>query len=174
MLLDAAAVLSSAQALTVTAVSTGVYDIAGVGVGNPAPDVFGQTFGTATSESMDVGGGGPLVSPPMIVAMVGTTFTAGGAATLQITLQGAPDTSNTGTPGTWTDMLSTGLMAVANLTSTGTAAARFVIPPRSPGQALPRFYRLNYTIATGPMLTGTMNAYIATGADNSALYSSNF
>lgn len=173
MLLDAQAVLSSAQAITVTAVSTGVYDITGYGVGNPAQDIFGQTFGTATSQASDIGGGGPLVSPPMIVALVGTAFTAGGAATLTITLQSSADTTNTGTPASWTDVISTNAIAVANLTA-GAAAARFTIPPRTPGQALPRFYRLNYTVATGPMLTGTMNAYVATGADNGAIYSSNF
>ncbi len=173
MILDAAAVLSSSQAITATAVSTGVYDVAGLGVGNPATNVFGQVFGTATNEGNDIGGGGPLVSPPMIVALVGTAFTAAGAATMIITLQGAPDTSNSGTPGTWTDEISTGAMAVANLTA-GAAAARFVIPPRVPGQAFQRFYRLNYTIATGPMTAGTMSAFIATGADNGAIYSSNF
>lgn len=173
MLLDAQAVLSSNQAITVTAVSTGVYDITGLGVGNPATDIFGATFGQATSQSADIGGGGPLDSPPMIVALVGTAFTAGGSATLTITLQSAPDTTNSGTPGSWTDVASTPAIAVANLIA-GAAAARFVVPPKTPGQTLPRFYRLNYTVATGPMTAGTMNAFIATGADNSAIYSSNF
>ncbi len=175
MILDANAVLSSLQAITVTAVSTGVYDTAGVGVGVPAPNFFGQQGGGATIFGEDLGGGGPSsASPPQLGVQVSTAFTAGGSATLKVQLQAAVDTgTNTGTPGTWQTIVETDTLAVALLTL-GTWLARFVVPDRYPGQGYPRFYRLNYVVATGPMTAGAVNAFLATGIDSPQAYQANF
>lgn len=173
MILDASSVLSSSQPITVTAVSAGTYDIVGVGVGNPSPGIFGQTFGTATSQSMDIGGGGPLASAPQIDVVVGAAFTAGGAGTLRVQIQSAPDTNNTGTPGTWTTEAQTDDIALANLTA-GSQIMRYTIPVRAPGATLPRFYRINYIVTTGPMTAGSVSAYMVTGIDNGAIYSGNY
>lgn len=164
MILDQASglLLSSAQVLTVTAPSTNIFDTAGVGSGIAPPD----RFGTATLFGQDIGGGGPLASPPTLGVRVGTAFTAAGAATLQVQLQSAVDAGTpTYAPGTWDTIDETDTLAVALLTA-GQWLAQFVVPLRYPGQGLPRFYRLNYIIATGPMLTGTINAFIATGLDD--------
>lgn len=171
MYVDITSVLSSAQAVTVTAVSTAVYDTAGVGVGQPV----GNRFGTATNFGQDVGGGGPLVSGPQLVVSIPTTFTAGGAATLRVQLQAAIDTNNTGTPGTWDTIQQTDDIPVANLV--GNAArplVSFTVPDRYPGQNFPRFYRLNYVVSTGPMLTGAVNAALLTGIDDVPFYPPNF
>ncbi len=172
MILDINAVLSAAQALTVTAVSTNVYDTAGLGIGNAVTNAFGVQN---TSFGEDLGGGGPGVSAPQLLAKVGTTFTAGGAATMQVQLQAAVDVTNTGLPVTWDTILQTDTVAVALLTA-GAQIANFTVPDRYLGQGFPRFYRLNYIIASGPMLTGTMNAFLATGIDDatSQIYPSGF
>lgn len=165
MILDINMALSVNQALTVTAVSTGTIDLAGVGVGVPVPN----RFGTAASFGEDIGIGDG-VSPPQLLVQVGTAFTAGGAATLRIQLQAAVDTNNTGTPGTWDIIDQTDDIAVALLVA-GAKPAIFTIPPRYLGQGFPRFYRTNYVIATGPMLSGTIGyAGFLTGIDNFPAY----
>lgn len=174
MYVDAAAgaILSSAQAITVTAVSTGVYDTAGLGVGQPVTN----RFGTATNFGEDVGGGGPLTSAPQLVVSVPTAFTAGGAATLQVQLQAAVDTSNTGTPGTWETIMQTTTFALADLAASSPQRplCSFTVPDRYPGQNFPRFYRLNYVVATGPMTAGAVNAMLLTGIDDVPFYPPNF
>ena len=167
MILDINTVLSSAQAVTVTAPSQNVIDLAGVGVGQPDPNRFGSA--TIFGEDIGIGDG---VSPPQILCQVGTAFTAGGAATMTVQLQEAADTgANTGTPGTWNTIAQTDAIAVATLVA-GLKLAEFTIPPRYPGQTtFPRFYRLNYVVATGPMLTGTIGfAGIITGRDDAPNY----
>src|SRR5579864_5835241 len=113
MYVDAAAgaILSSAQVITVTAVSTGTYDTAGLGIGQPVTN----RFGTATNFGEDVGGGGPLTSAPQLVVSVPTAFTAGGAGTLRVQLQCAVDVNNTGVPVTWDTIMRTADFALADL-----------------------------------------------------------
>ena len=70
MILDINAILSSAQALTVTAVSSNVYDVAGLGVGVAVTNAFGLQN---TSFGDDLGGGGPTsASSAQVLAVVGT------------------------------------------------------------------------------------------------------
>lgn len=172
MYLDIASLLSNAQAVTVTAVSTGVYDTAGLGVGQAVTN----RFGTATNFGQDMGGGGPLVSAPQLGVWVPTAFTAGGAATLKVQLQAAVDVNNTGLPVTWLTIDQTDDIAVALLvvSSPQRPLVSFTVPDRYPGQAFPRFYRLNYVVSTGPMLTGALNAALLTGIDDVAFYPPNF
>lgn len=171
MILDLNLVLDSNRALTVTATSNGVYDTAGVGVGVPAPNIFG----TDTIFGNDIGGGGPNASAPQLVVIVGTAFAAGGAGTLQVQLQAAPDTgANTGTPGTYQTIAQTDAFGLATLTA-AQVLARFTVPSRYPGSDFPRFYRLNYVIGTGPMTAGTISfAGLATGIDDAPMYSANY
>jgi hypothetical protein len=172
MQLDASSILSNAQAVTVTAASTGVYDTAGLGVGVPVNNrvgVSGTVFGS------DMGGGGPLTSAPQLGAWVTTTFTAGGAATLQIQLQAAVD-NGSGGAGTWDTIMATDTVAVALLVSgtPGAPLASFTVPRRYQGQNFPRFYRLNYVVATGPMTAGAISAALLTGIDDVPFYPPNF
>lgn len=173
MILDINSVLSNAQAVTATAVSTGVYDVAGLGVNVPSVNITGLFNGGAAAQGEDLGGGGPnMASPPQLAAIVGTAFTASGAATMQIQLQAAVD-AGSGVPGTWDTIAETDTLAVALLTA-GQIAASFTVPKRYLGQNFPRFYRLNYVVATGPMLTGTISAWLLTGVDDLPLYPPNY
>src|SRR5216684_2483627 len=89
-----------------------------------------------------------------LLVQVMTAFTAG--TSLQIVLQGAPD-NGSGAPGTYTTMLSGPVVAEASLI----IGARLLdddMPRPVPGQAIPRFLRLNY-ITVG---THTAGALIAT------------
>lgn len=170
MILDVNTLLDSNRALTVTAASTGVYDTAGLGVGTPVNNIFG----TATGFGNDIGGGGPNASAPQLLVQVGTAFTAGGAATLRVQLQAATDANNTGTPGTWQTIDQTDDIAVALLVA-GAQVANFTVPKRYLGANFPRFYRLNYVIATGPMTAGTIAyAGLLTGIDDNPLYPANY
>jgi hypothetical protein len=172
MQLDVSSILSSSQAITVTAPSTGVYDVAGLGVGvavNNRVGVSGTVFGS------DLGGGGPLASAPQLGVWVGTTFTAGGSATLQVQLQAAID-NGSGSPGTWDTIVESDTIAVALLVSgtPGRPLVSYTVPTRYQGQGFPRFYRINYAVATGPMTAGQINAALLTGIDDVSFYPANF
>lgn len=172
MILDLSSILSNNQAVTVTAASSNVYDTAGLGVGNPVLNTFGLANDSSFGE--DLGGGGPLAEAPQLRVAVGSAaFTAAGGATLQIQLQAAVDTSNSGTPGTWQTIVQTDALPVTTFTA-GQELAKFTVPARYPGQNFPRFYRVNYVVATGPMTAGNVFAALLTGIDSGAIYPGNF
>lgn len=160
MFLDTLVLFSTAQAITVTAPSTTVYDVTNAGAGN-APNMIGGVTSTGNALiGFDIGAGDGFAIPT-VYWNVPTTFTAGGAATLTIALQAAVD-NGSNSPGTYFTIVQTGALAVANLTS-GTSG-QFQVPEISPdmgfGEVMPRFYRLNYTVATGPFTAGTLSANI--------------
>lgn len=176
MILDAGSILSQNQAITVTAVSTGIYDTAGLGIGQPVTNIFGlPTQGSNTSFGQDIGDAGPGAggSTPQLMALIAQTFTAGGSATLTTQLQAAVDVNNTGLPTTWDTLIQTDAIAVALLIA-GRYAARFSVPSRYLGQGFPRFYRLNFVVATGPMTAGQITSALLTGIDANPLYPSNY
>lgn len=127
MIMDQNLLFDSAAAITATAPSTNVVDLA---------------------VARDLGVGDPDID---IVAIVGTAFTAAGAATLQIQVQGSTDNS------TWDTYVQSDAIPKAALT----AGAKFHVdlPPVPPGKSKPRYLRLNYVVATGPMTAGTMTAF---------------
>lgn len=169
MILDATLLLSQNQAITVTAASTGTIDLSGAGIGNPAPERFGVQS-TVFGEDIGIGDG---MSPPVVTCIVGTAFAAAGAGTLQVQLQEAID-DGTNNPGTWVTSLETDTLSLAQLAA-GAKIAEMTVPPRAPGQAFPRFIRLNYVVATGPMTAGTIAiAAINTGRDDTPFYPSGF
>lgn len=177
MILDVNSLLDSNHVLTVTAPSQGVYDTAGYGVNVPLPaSVITGLAGSppaAAPFGQDLGEGGPLASGPQLAAIIGATFTAAGAATLQAQLQAAVDSGN-GVPGTWDTILETDTIAVALLIA-GRKLCDFTVPHRYLGQNFPRFYRLNYVIATGPMTAGSIvYAGLLTGIDNNPLTPANY
>ena len=176
MILDLNSVLSSSQVLTVTAVSTGVYDVAGLGVNVAATNITGLVPGTLpTTAAMgeDLGGGGPNASAPQLGVFINTNFTAGGAATMRFQLEAAVD-AGSGVPGTWDIIVQSDDIPVADLITSDNPIVSFTVPKRYPGQGFPRFYRLNYLISTGPMLTGALSAYLMTGIDDNPLYPANY
>jgi hypothetical protein len=86
-----------------------------------------------------------------IIAQVTTTFTSGGAGTLAWAFQGSVDNS------AWTTMLSSPTYALANLVA-GNQLGLSGIPDLAPGQALPRYLRLLWTVGTATMTAGAVMA----------------
>jgi Bbp16-like protein len=176
-ILDAAvSQLSINQAITATAVSTGTFDTAGLGIGQPVTNLYGiQGSGSPVSFGQDVGGGGPLAQAPQLGVWITTTFTAGGSATLVVQLQAAVDVNNTGNPTTWDTIMQSGVFPVAGLVGNAAIAlCSFTIPDRFLGQAFPRFYRLNYVVASGPFTAGAVSAGFLTGIDDVPFYGSRY
>lgn len=122
--MDQNLVMSDAQAVTSTAVSTKSLD--------------------TTTALRNIGSGEPLE----VIVGVGTTFTAGGAATMTIALQDSADNS------TFADVLVGPAIAVATMVA-GYEAFRIRIPATTR-----RYIALNYTVATGPMTAGALSAFV--------------
>lgn len=103
-------------------------------------------------------------------------FAAAGAATLQIALQGAPD-NGSGSPGTWVTYAETDALSKAELndpTVQNISLVGFDLPERRQGQNPPRFYRLVYTVTTGPFTAGAVQAFVNLSRDQLPQYPSGF
>lgn len=154
----------AATAVTVTAASTNEVDLHGAGL-VPA-------FSATVKPGRDIGGGSESGYPPRIIVVCTTTFTAGGAGTLQIQFQGAPD-NGSGIAGTYVTYAETPAMALADLVAGNMLwslpAPRIRPAPNTPA-LLPRFIRLNYIVATGPMTAGKVQAYLALSGEPSTAY----
>jgi hypothetical protein len=143
---DAFLAFSSAQAVTATAVSTNVLDLA---------------------NERDIGIG----REELTVAIYTTTaLTSGGSTTLVVDLQTAPDSS--GSPGTYLTIAKSPTMAIADIAAAGTKVCEIRIPATIPqtGANLGRFLRLNYTVAVSDFTAGAFTAYIVGAHDNVPTY----
>lgn len=89
---------------------------------------------------------------------VTTTFTSGGAGTLQVNLQGATD-NGAGAPAAFSTWWSSPVYALATLNA-GSQLLNMDMPRPPDGIAIPRFLRLTYVIATATMTAGIVAAYI--------------
>lgn len=155
-------------AITVTAVSTNVLDMGLLGI-------------TGNGRDIGIGQDGGM----RLAIYSNGLFAAAGAGTLEIQVQGAPD-NGSGSPGTYVTYASSGALSLAQLNSfvgTGNSVKLFPIalPPAEAGAAnsgfnppLPRFYRLNYVVATGPMTAGAIEAYLTNNRDDMVTYPSGF
>lgn len=169
MIIDATLILSQNQLITVTAPSTGTIDLSGAGVGNPVPDRFGVQS-TVFGQDIGIGDG---ASPPVITAIIGAGFAAAGAGTMRVQFQEAID-NGSNQPGPWLTAAQTDDLSLAQLVA-GQKVAEFTVPVRAPGQAFPRFIRLNYVVGTGPMTAGSIAiATINTGRDDVPFYGAGY
>lgn len=104
---------------------------------------------------------------------VTTTFTSGGAGTLSVAIQGAPD-NGSGAPGAFTTWWVSPAYALATLNQ-GSRLLDMDFPRPPDGVAIPRYVRLLYTVAGATMTAGTVAAYVVldredyfySGTDNS-------
>lgn len=135
MLLDAQNEFSNSQAVTATAISTNVIDT-----------LAGNSF---TNVVQNLGG---FAGSAWLVVQVDTTFTAGGAATLTISLE-SDSTANLATSPTV--HFSTAPIALASLT----VGAQLLIIPL-PFGSYERYLGVRYTVATGPMTAGAISAFL--------------
>lgn len=152
MFLDSQLQLSNAQAVTVTAASTSIYDITGAGSGN-AP---AMTFGNATVYGNDIGQGDGAAAPVYALVTFPTAFVSGGSATMQVQIQAATSAVNN-TPNAYTTISQTDVLSVAQLNSG--RPLLLPIPPRTLSEGLPRFYRLNYVVATSTFSAGAVSSW---------------
>lgn len=147
----------------VSTVRSLVIDLLGVGAGVAPPSIIGNT----TLFGSDIGLGD---QDRLMEVLVGTAFTTGSAATLQIQQSAAPDTGSAGgyQPGAWTVLGETDAFAVGSLTA-GAILARFPILPAVPAGLNPRFLSLNFVVGTGTFTAGTIAwAGITLGRDDTA------
>lgn len=159
--------LSSAQAITATADSTNVFDITGAGVG-VAPSMIGSG-GVNTAIGLDFGAGDGVAVPEVFVVVT----TAGtGSGTITISLSAAPDNGSY-SPGTYTVIYSSAAFVGTALTKG--SALKFSVPPIAPGQALPRFYKLTYTVSGSATATFTADIMLnAPDLRDPTLYGNNY
>ena len=147
-------------------------DLTGAGVGN-APAMSGGTQqGTAYAIGLDAGAGDG-VAIPSVTIIVGTAFAGTGNSTIQFTLKAAPATSATvNTEGTYTTLSSSQAFAVPPVGTSLPAGAvvNLPIPPIATGETPPRFYKLSYTVANGPLTAGTVSAGIVMNQPNIGKY----
>ena len=138
-------------------------------------------FGIASGIPSSANGGGArdmgIGDDPSLkmVVQVGTAFTSGGAGTLAVALQGAPD-NGSGAPGSYSTWWTSPTYALATLNA-GSQLMNIDFPRPPDGIAVPRFVRLLYTVGTATMTAGTVSSYIVLdrmdqmyqGTDNSIL-----
>lgn len=160
-------------AVTSTADSS-VVDLTGAGVGN-APAMIGAG-GVNTAMGYDLGNADGLATP-WLYFVVNTALT-GNTGTLQISLKAAPD-SGTYTEGSYTTLYTSAVFTIAQLYAGATLLVP--VPPRAlegdPGEAIPRFYKLTYTVGSGPFTAGKVSAGILLSPPAglvSTLYGNNF
>ncbi len=158
-------VLSNAQTITASAVSTYTYDILNSALIATSGGTYtvppNSTIGNATYFGEDLGLGRGKGTPQ--VEVFSGTGTPAVATSLQIALQGAPDNGG-GTIGglTYVTYIETDAIPLASILASMRLAA-FDFPRRRVGQALPRFIQLDYIVG-GSNFTGlTVTSYINLG-----------
>lgn len=166
MILDAFLAFDTGQNL---AQVVGTYNSANViDFGGPGLPVLASGQG---ARDMGIGDDPAL---KMMVEIL-TTFTSGGAGTLQVAIQGAAD-NGSGAPLTYTTWWTSPAYALATLNA-GSRLMNIDFPRPPDGSPIPRFVRLNYIIGGATMTAGNVAAYIVldrddqpyTGTDNSVL-----
>jgi hypothetical protein len=90
-----------------------------------------------------------------VLVQVGTTLTSGGGATLQVSVQGAPD-NGSGAPGAYTIFAQGPVVALASLV-TGAYPLAIDMPRPAAGAPIPRFVKLVYATATAAFTGGTIS-----------------
>lgn len=161
------ATFSTAQAITTTADSTNTFDVTGAGVGS-APAMIGAG-GVNTAMGYDIGAGDGIAVPEVFIVVT----TAGtGAGTVTFTLAAAPDNGSY-SAGTYVTLFSSKAFTGTALTA-GTVI-KFAVPPIPPGLALPRFYKMTYTVS-GSATVSVTTALVLNAPDirDATLYGNNF
>jgi hypothetical protein len=145
-------------------IPSAVIDQLGLGVGVPATQ--GNIIGTVYNNqfAVDFGIGDDRL---LLDVVIGTGLVTADACTLNLALQGAPDTGLTGgyLPGTWQTLVETGPLTAAQCPA-NTRIARFDWPPSFPETSPPpRFIRLLAQVPSGENFTaGTIAFALATSA----------
>lgn len=136
MYLDSLLEMSDAQAVTATAISTNVIDL-----------------GPITDNALrDIGAGEDVY----LVLSVDTTFTAAGAATLTAALVSDSTVNLATSPTTHATVL--------NAAAVATLLAGLQVAIKLPPGNYEQYLGIQYTVATGPMTAGKINAFLTKDA----------
>lgn len=137
--------VTSFQNVTATADSTTLVDVTGAGVTN-APSMINGFPATNTAIGVDYGVGDGMAIPYVVVLFPAVTTVTG---TLSITLAAAPDNGSY-SPGTYTNLFVSGPLT-GSTQLYANSVLYFQVPPTlaAMGEALPRFYKLIYTVVSG-------------------------
>ncbi len=117
------------------------------------------TTGAAVPIGFDIGAGDGFAIPE-VTYEIPTAFVSAGGATLQIQLQAAPD-NGSGSAGTYQTLVQTSTYTAGQLSAN--TIGQFQVPPVQPnwiGEAMPRFYRLNFVVGTSTFSAGAITAYL--------------
>ena len=157
MFLDSQIEFSDAQAVTVTAISSNVYDLFSVKAGAAAAaDITSNT-------RLDIG-----TDDLFLVVSVPTAITdTSSDATLAVTLESADDAALT------TNAIvhySTGTLAFATYATAGTTICAI----RVPRGLYRRYLGVRYTIASGPFTAGAIDAFMTPDLQLNRIYKSGF
>lgn len=144
MILDGLLQFSSAQAVTATADSTNVLDLGLSGLPTSAGGGGARDIGIGDDPAMKV------------LVLVTTAFAT--LTSLQVLFRGAPD-NGSGAEGSYTTMVSGPVVPVASLV-VGARLLDIDVPRPAPGQAVPRFLKLNYTVAGSNATAGNVSSYL--------------
>lgn len=167
MILDALLAFSQAQTLAIAVGTTPSTNVIDFGLGTAADPAIPAVSTTANRRDMGVGDNPAL----KLLVQIKAAATSGGAGTLQIALQGAPD-DGTGAPGAFTSWWLSPAYALATLA----AGARLLDMdfPRPPaGVAIPRFVRLAYIVGSNDLTGGTIDAFIVLDRDDQPYFGTN-
>lgn len=135
MIFDQQTLLSDAQAVTATAVSTNVIDLGPI----------------ATGLKRDIGKGKQI---PLLIQVV-EDFAAAGAATMHVEVQVSEDEAFTSPTVAYTTKVG---VPVADL-----VAGYVFVPEYVTRYTDERYLRLNYVVGTGPMTAGKITAGVTMG-----------
>lgn len=167
MILDALLRFSNAQNLAQAAGSYASTDEIDFGMGTPANPTIPSNANGGGARDMGIGDDPAL----KLLVQVGTAFTSGGAGTLSVAIQGAPD-NGSGAPGAYATWWTSPVYTLAQLVA-GARLLNIDFPRPPQGVAIPRFVRLNYTIATATMTAGTVSAFVVIDRDDQAYQGTN-
>lgn len=134
--------LGTAQAITTTADSSGIIDVTGAGSGN-APAMINGYPSANTAIGNDYGAGDGVAIPHVVLNV---TADGTGTGTITVEVKAAPDDGSYG-QGTYTTLVRTQAYVGTDLDSGD--VIDIPLPPSlyTQGEALPRFYKLTYTVS---------------------------
>lgn len=156
MILDAYQMFDNAASLAIgvgTQVSSNVLDY-GIVSGIPSSANGGG------ARDMGIGDRPALKLLVQVIA----AFTSGGAGTLSVAIQGAPD-SGAGAPGTFVTWYTSPAYALATLNA-GSRLLNMDFPRPPDGIVVPRYVRLLYTVGTAAMTAGSVSAFVVIDRDD--------
>ena len=167
MILDALLQFDNAASVAIAAGTQASTNVIDFGLGTSANPAIPSNANGGGARDMGIGDDPAL----KLLVQVATTFTSGGAGTLSVAIQGAPD-NGAGVPGSYTTWWTSPTYALATLVA-GARLLNMDFPRPPAGVAVPRFVRLLYTVAGATMDTGAISAYLVLDRDDQMYNSTN-